>query len=68
MNNKTLVTIAVVAGLGVVGYFAWKAYQNRQNVAQQPTTGNATPAPNGTAQIINASTNALNTVTDILGV
>lgn len=68
MNNKTLVTVAVVAGLGVVGYLAWKAYQAKNNVVQQPTTGNTPPAENGTAAIIRESTNALNTVTNMLGV
>lgn len=71
MNQKTIVTLAIVAAVGVGGYFVWQHYKSKQATSAPTGTGNVTPSPNPTtdplAQQIQAGTNALNTVADALG-
>lgn len=56
----------VIIGVVLVGGFvAWKIYQKRQQAAPSSVTtvNNAAPA-DSTAQVINAGTNAVNSIVD----
>ena len=76
MNQKTLITVAILAGLGVAGFFVWKKYKQDAPL-QNVTTGNqlnTTAVPNssgastnGVAEQIRAGTAAFNSIADRLG-
>lgn len=69
MNQKTVITLAVVAVVGVAAYAGWRYYQaNKQTATQQSTTGNLTPTTTGTrtTQTIQAGTDALNALGNVL--
>lgn len=67
--NKTVVTIAVVAGVSIAGYFAYKMYQQSQGrVKQQQTNGNATSSSNSTGNTITSVGNSLTGLANALGI
>ncbi len=68
--NKTVITVAVVAGVAVAGYFAWKMYQESQGkVKQQQTAGNSNDASsNSTGNTITAVGNTLHQLADTFGI
>lgn len=66
MNQNTVVTIAVIGGLAVVGYLVYKNNKKTsETVVQVSTPGNTAVDP--TAQIISAGSDALKKVADIFG-
>lgn len=67
MNQNTILTIAVLAGIGAIGYLV---YKNTQAKAAAPVVQVTTPGnqpQSETAQIINAGSAALDRVTSLLG-
>lgn len=64
-NKMSTKNIVIIGAVIVGGYFAYQWY--KKNQAQSPTTtttvNNAAPA-DSTAQVINAGTNAVNSIVD----
>lgn len=66
MNQKTIITLAVIAGVGVVGYVVWKQYQNKQAL-QVTAANNPQPKKSDTEVIANAAVNAMDRLAGIFG-
>lgn len=65
MNQKTVITIAVVVAAGAVAYHFYRKQQTLSPVARAPQNGNPNVTNNGVASTIGAITGAVQTVSDL---
>jgi len=65
--NKTVLTVAIVAGVAGIGYLVYRNMQKQQQQAPSPAPAQVTTQGNQTAEVINAGTNALQQLGDMFG-
>jgi hypothetical protein len=73
MNNKQIVTVAVVAGIAFVAYLYWKKSKTVAPVVQPPNSGGTTTTPTtpstgtGAGGIIDDLTGAWDSLSGLFG-